>query len=164
MFIFLKRSAASVPTMGTDQEAIFFDAADGLPKYKDDTNTVHDLVGPQGPAGTLLDQQYTIVNSSGGVVTIDLDDPYTYYLLTLTENVTSWSFLNVPSTIGPFKEIAVEIVQDGTTPYSCASPATLGTTAGGAWTVTSILDGREVLGMKIHHSSFVKLFPSGVFG
>lgn len=52
-----------VPTPATDKNTIFFDVADGQPKYKDDTGTVTSLVGatgegvpPGGTAGQVLEK------------------------------------------------------------------------------------------------------------
>ncbi len=46
----------TVPTPATDKNTLFFDAADGEPKYKDDTGTVTPLKGDPGegvpPGGT----------------------------------------------------------------------------------------------------------------
>lgn len=44
-------AAASIPTPSTDKATLFLDAADGLPKYKDDGGTSHSLVGDAGSPG-----------------------------------------------------------------------------------------------------------------
>lgn len=39
----------TIPTPAADKATLFLDAADGFPKYKDDTGTVNSLEGPAGP-------------------------------------------------------------------------------------------------------------------
>lgn len=164
---YLKATSASIPTPSTGKVSQFVDSADGVPKYKDDAGTVTSMVGPTGPTGptgSTLSQQSTSVSSAAGVVTIDLSQPYTLYYLTLTENVTSWVFTNLPaSTI--VSDFSVEITQGATTAYTCVSPASASRTAGTyPWVVSSTLSAVERLGLSVDHSGVKSLFAAGVFG
>ena len=42
---------ATIPTPASGKSTIFLDDADGAPKYKDDTGSVHTLKGDQGDPG-----------------------------------------------------------------------------------------------------------------
>jgi hypothetical protein len=46
-----ERAASAVPTPAADKLTLFADAADGFPKFKDDTGALVSLVGPEGPPG-----------------------------------------------------------------------------------------------------------------
>lgn len=75
-----------VPTPATDKNTLFFDVADGQPKYKDDTGTVNTLVGPpgagdvNGPASSVdntlprFDSTTGKVIQGSGVLVTDLDE------------------------------------------------------------------------------------------
>ena len=102
------------------------------------------------------------INSASGVVTIDLSNGKEVYLLTLTENVTSWSFINPPAA-GFVAEIRIKLTQGASTAYTCVSPASTGMTAGGAWVNSSVLSAVESLGIAIDSSGNKTLFPSGVY-
>jgi hypothetical protein len=120
-----------------------------------------DLTLPRGisilrPAATLA--------SSAGVVTIDCSAAVEVYELTLTENVTAWTFTNLPAA-GYVCELRVDIVQHASSAKTCASPASAGRTAGGtAWSVSSTLSSRESLGLAIDSAGTVQIYPSGVMG
>ena len=100
--------------------------------------------------------------SASGVVTIDLSQPYEVYLLTLTENVTSWVFNNAPAA-GFVAEIRIKLTQGASTAYTCVSPATSGMTAGGAWVVSAAVGASESLGIAVDSAGNRTLFPSGVY-
>jgi len=102
------------------------------------------------------------LTSSSGVVTINVSSDYVAYTLTLTENVTSWSFTNLPAS-GKFKDIFVKIVQHASSAKTVVSPATTAKTAGGAWTVSSTVSSEEVLGLRVFSDGTKELYPSGVF-
>jgi len=103
------------------------------------------------------------LTSASGVVTVDCSSIYTRYAITLTENVTSWVFNNLPAATH-YRDIYVEVTQHASAAKSVVSPATSGKTAGGAWTVSSTLSRVEILGMRIFSTGVVHLFPSGVMG
>lgn len=103
------------------------------------------------------------LTSSSGVVTISVSSDYVAYTLTLTENVTSWSFTNLPAS-GKFKDIFVKIVQHASSAKTVVSPASTSKTAGGAWTVSSTVSSEEVLGIRVFSDGTKELYPSGVFG
>lgn len=105
----------------------------------------------------------TTVASASGVVAIDVSATASHYTLTLTENVTSWSFTNLPAA-GTYRELHVDIVQHASAAKTVVSPATSGRTAGGAWVASSTLSSRETLGLRIFSTGTVHLFPSGVMG
>jgi len=101
------------------------------------------------------------ISSSSGVVTIDLHSGYYSNELTLTENVTSWSFTNLPST-GEVIEKLVPIIQHASAAKTVVSPATTGRTAGGiAWVADTTLSSREVLVIRVDANGTVSLFPTG---
>lgn len=105
----------------------------------------------------------TTVASASGVVAIDVSATASHYTLTLTENVTTWSFTNLPAA-GTYRELHVDIVQHASAAKTVTSPATSGRTAGGAWVASSTLSSREELGLRIYSDGTVELFPSGVMG
>jgi hypothetical protein len=104
--------------------------------------------------GLLPLQKSTTLSSSAGVVTIDLAVPTAHYTLTLTENVTSWVFNNVPAS-GWFREIHVDIVQHASSAKTVVTPATTGRTAGGlAWVASTVLSSRECLVLQCSPRAF----------
>lgn len=103
------------------------------------------------------------ITSAAGVVTIDVMGTYTSHSLTLTENVTSWSFTNLPAS-GKFRDHFVKIIQHASSAKTVTSPATSGRTAGGTWTVSSTVSSQEVLGIRVFSDGTKELYPSGVFG
>lgn len=117
--------------------------------------------GATGPAGSSLLRPAAALSSSGGVVTINLASTTEVYTLTLTENVTSWVFNNLPAS-GYVAEIRIDVVQHASSAKTCVSPASSTSTAGGAWTVSPALSSVESLGLVITHAGAVALYPSGV--
>jgi hypothetical protein len=68
---FLKQTGASVPTPATNKVAIFVDSSSGDPSYKDDTGTIHSLVGGGGsavPSVNGITAAVTIAAGSGAAV------------------------------------------------------------------------------------------------
>lgn len=106
----------------------------------------------------------TTLSSSSGVVTIDVSATYNHYTLTLTENVTSWVFNNLPSVANTFRDIYVRVTQHASSAKTVVSPASAGSTAGGPWTVTTTLSAKETLGLRIWADGSITLFPTGVQG
>lgn len=98
--------------------------------------------------------------TSSGVATINLSSTTSLYLLTLTENLTSWVFNNLPAA-GRYKDIEIQVTQDAAVAYTAASPATAGT-AGGAWNASPALSSVEVLSVRIFSDGSRQLFPSGL--
>ncbi|MFZ5697778.1 MAG: hypothetical protein ACOY9J_03495 [Pseudomonadota bacterium] len=105
----------------------------------------------------------TAVTSAAGVITIDCSSQSRLRTITLTENVTSWSFTNLPAA-GAFVDVSVRITQHASSAKTVVSPATSGRTAGGAWTQSETLGDIETLGLRVYSDGTVDLFPSGVFG
>jgi len=107
----------------------------------------------EGATGTLT--------SAAGVVAIDLNAIYSHYTITLTENVTSWTFSNLPAT-GYYKEINVVIIQNASSAKTVVTPATAGRTAGGLpWVASTVLSSREVLVLQCFSDATRTLFPTG---
>lgn len=102
------------------------------------------------------------LTSSSGVVTVNVMSDYSSYSLTLTENVTSWSFTNLPTT-GRYKDIFIKVVQHASSAKTVVSPASSSKTAGGAWTAETNLSSEEVLGIRVFSDGTRELYPSGVF-
>lgn len=111
-------------------------------------------------AGDIIDTAGT-TSSAAGVVTIDLASSTTHHTLTLSENITSWSFTNLPAA-GKYRDVYVHVIQDAATARTVVSPATAGLTAGGTWTVSSTLSSRETLGLRVFSDGTIHMFPSGV--
>lgn len=116
--------------------------------------------GATGPAGNSMTRPAATLSISSGVVTVDLSSGTEVYELTLSENVTSWTFNNPPAS-GYVAEIRIDVIQHASAAKTCVSPATAGT-AGGAWTVSSALSSRESLGIAVNSAGARQLYPSGV--
>lgn len=131
-------------------------------------------VGTQGPAGPTGATgatgatgmsgagQVAAVTSSAGVITIDCSSENRLRTITLTENVTSWSFTNLPAA-GAFVDVSIRITQHASAAKTVVSPASTSRTAGGAWTQSATVGAIETLGLRIYSDGTVDLFPSGVF-
>lgn len=128
-------------------------------------------VGTQGPAGPTGATGATgmsgagttsAVTSSAGVLTIDCSSANRLRTITLTENITSWSFTNLPAA-GAFVDISIRITQHASSAKTVVSPASTARTAGGAWTQSATVGAIETLGLRIYSDGTVDLFPSGVF-
>ncbi len=117
---------------------------------------------PDRSGNMTLDVEVTsAISSSSGVVTIDLSADIHRYELTLTENVTSWVFSNLPAS-GLYKEIVVTIIQHASAAKTVVSPATAGRTAGGiAWVADTTLSSREALVLHCFSDATRTLFPTG---
>jgi hypothetical protein len=102
------------------------------------------------------------VSSSAGVVTIDLNQPKEKYILTLTENVGTWNFVNYPVAAGTYARIRLAIVQHASAAKTVVSPAP-GKTAGGAWTASATLSSKQWLDLEFDSSGIVGMIPYGVF-
>lgn len=103
------------------------------------------------------------ITQASGTVTIDLSGGASVFLLTLTQNLTGWSFTNLPPS-GSISEIRIVLKQAAGSAFTCVSPASASSTAGGSWTVSSTLGATESLGLAIDSSGNKVLFPSGVYG
>lgn len=104
----------------------------------------------------------TTLSSSSGVVTIDCAADTDLYDLTLTENITSWSFTNLPAA-GTYRDIQVRITQHASSAKTVVSPATAGRTAGGVYVASTALSSIELLTIRVFSDGTKHLFPSGVF-
>lgn len=100
--------------------------------------------------------------SESGVLTIDASSSTTLHTLSLTENITSWTFTGLPAS-GQYRDIEVQITQHASAAKTCVSPATSTCTAGGSWTQSATLGAVEVLGIRVFSDGTRHLFPSGVF-
>lgn len=101
------------------------------------------------------------LTSSAGVVTLDCAAVEDVYTLTLTENVTGWTFSNLPAST-ECRDIFVQIVQHASSAKTVASPATAGRTAGAAWTASATLSSRQTLMLRVFGSGTVELYPYAV--
>ncbi|KFN42352.1 hypothetical protein N789_14275 [Arenimonas oryziterrae DSM 21050 = YC6267] len=97
------------------------------------------------------------------MATIDLSSGNEVFDLAMTANVGGWSILPLPAA-GKVAEIRVLVQQHASAAKSCASPATAGKTAGGAWVISSILGSTESLALAIRSDGTVSVFPAGVNG
>lgn len=97
-----------------------------------------------------------------GEVSIDLASGYQQYLITMTEDLNTWTFTNLPDA-GKFIEIYITMIQGAVTSYDCVSPATSGRTAGGyEWIIDPELSSKEMLVLHIFSDGTKVLFPTGV--
>ena len=101
------------------------------------------------------------LSSAAGVVTIDLSLMTARYELSLTENVTSWVFSNVPAS-GSYKQLYIDIIQDPATPRTVVTPATTGRTATPAWVVDATLSSRETLMLQCYSDASRALYATGI--
>ena len=69
------------------------------------------------------DESLVVLTSTSGVFTVDLDLARSFYL-ELTENITSWTWLNAPSA-GELFDCLILIKQHSSSSKSCANPATV---------------------------------------
>lgn len=103
----------------------------------------------------------TTLSSTAGVATVNLHSGYGAKDLTLTENITSWSFTNLPSS-GEIIEKVINVIQHASAAKTVVSPATSGRTAGGiAWVADTTLSSRETLVLRVDSAGVVTLFPTG---
>jgi len=115
-----------------------------------------------GVIDAALSEKITVISSTAGVVSIDLSLATPNYVLTLTENVTSWNFTNPPAS-GYMKEILITIIQHASSAKTVVTPASAGRTAGGlAWVASTVLSSRECLVMHCFSDATRTLFPTGV--
>lgn len=129
---------------------------------------IQGIQGAPGPSGISGDSAigapapFLTKSIVSGEVSIDLSSGYQQYLVSMTENLTTWTFTNLPDA-GKFIEIYITITQGAVTPYSCASPATAGRTAGGyEWIIDPELSSKEMLVVHIFSDGTKVLFPTGV--
>jgi hypothetical protein len=102
------------------------------------------------------------LTSVSGVLTVNLAATTKVYYCTLHENVTSWVFNNPPAA-GYMSAINIVVTQAASGgPYTCASPATSGYTAGGAWTVSATASKSQWLDLYVSSSGIVKMNPEAV--
>lgn len=134
-----------------------------LDPLTDDQAAYYSLRGPVGPAGTSLNRPADVLSIASGVVTVDLAYVECWEL-TLSENITSWVFVNGPPA-GKKAEISIDVVQNASSAKTCASPASPNRTSGGAaWSPSSVLSSRETLVLVVDSAGTVALYLGGVQG
>lgn len=169
MIVFLKRSAASVPTPATDKVTMFVEDSTGEPSYKDDTGTVTSLKGVAGAAGQGVPtggtagqvlrkidgtdyntewatsgaaEDRNTVSSLSTSGSVDIDYALgDYFTLALAGNVSGFTFSNMPGS-GKGATLMIRITQD-TTPRTVAWPASFkwaGASAGAVSTASGAVD------------------------
>jgi hypothetical protein len=116
----------------------------------------------KGATGNSLSRPTSTITSASGAVTIPLASGNEVYLLTLSENITSWSFTGLPAS-GFTAEIRVEITQSASTAYTCDSPASAGNSAGELWKNSMALGAIESLGIAVDNAGTKTVFASGVY-
>lgn len=160
-------------TLGSAQESIEVNALGAsLKSITADTITLTgETLLSQDPTAALgaVTKQYVdlqsidTLTSSAGVVTVNVSATTTKYTLSLTEDVTSWVFNNLPDS-GKYRELYIEITQHASAAKTVVTPATSGRTAGGAWTVSPTLSSRELLILHVFSDGTKALFPTGLQG
>lgn len=113
-----------------------------------------------GIVGNSLMRPTQSKSSASGVLTIDLSQPYEVYTVTLTENITSWSFTNLPAA-GFTAELRVVITQSASTAYTVANPIS-GGVYGGFSPNSSVLSSVESWGLVVTSAGIIGMFQSGV--
>lgn len=103
-------------------------------------------------------QTESALTSSGGVVAINVSTSENLRRISLTENVTSWSFTNRPAS-GKYRDIYIEITQDAVTDYTVTLP-TGDKVAGGPWVMPPTLGASVTVGVRIGNTT-TKWFPAG---
>ena len=123
MLTFIKRLASTVLTPATGKVTLFVDSTTGEPAYKNDAGTVSTLRGASGSIKPLA-----ALSIAAGVVAIDLSLGE-HFTLTLSANVTSITFTNLPAA-GFARELSIRFVQDATGGRTVALPASFKATGG----------------------------------
>jgi hypothetical protein len=93
-----------------------------------------------------------------GVQTIDVGNVADTWFITLTEDITSWNFTNLPAA-GRYRDIFI-VINQVSPAKNVVSPASL--TAGSAWIVSAVNGSFEILGLRVFDTGTYILFPSGV--
>lgn len=107
--------------------------------YLDTTDASIDKMIVTGSVG----YTQTGLASASGVLNINLNTSKEHFTLGLTENVTSITFSNLPAEVNCTK--IIKIVQDATTPYTVAFPASFKWAGGAEGTVSSTLSAEDLL-------------------
>lgn len=139
--ILVESTAASIPTPQVSRVTLFVDSSTGEPSYKDDAGTTTSLRGADGAAGGVT-SPVTGISSSAGVLNIDCSLG-NYFTTTLTENITSITFSNLPAS-GEAETIMLRITQHASAPKTVAWPAAF-KWAGSAGSVSSTNSAVDVL-------------------
>jgi hypothetical protein len=115
-----------------------------------------------GATGNSLARPTTTLTSASGVLTINLALGYEVYLVTLTENITSILFQNLPSSSAVTAEISIEFTQPASgSPFTVSNPATTGGNMGGVWAMAQALGVTDVIGLRLTSAAKVKVFWAG---
>ena len=115
--------------------------------------------GPAGASGTSLNRPLnSSLTSSSGSAVIDLSLGKEVYWITLTENTTI-TFTNLPAS-GYVAEIRVRITQHASSAKTCVFSGT--SVEPTWWSVSSVLNSKEDVGVEIDSVGNLVLFPSGV--
>lgn len=113
-----------------------------------------------GPINSVILSQYSSQSSSSGVLTVDCSASATKRTITLSENITGWSFTNAPS-VGEFRDLYFEFTQ--TSPAKTVALPSGDKVAGGPW-VMPITNGASVtVGCRINGDGTREWFPSGEY-
>ena len=113
-----------------------------------------------GIVGNSLMRPTQSKSSASNVLTIDLSQPYEVYTVILTENITSWSFTNLPAA-GFTAELRIVFTQSASTAYTVANPIS-GGVYGGFSPNSSALRSVESWGLVVTSAGIIGLFQSGV--
>ena len=124
------------------------------------TNAANSAAAAQTAATSPRVYNQAALSPASGVVSINLANNTQEYTLTLNQNITGWTFTGLPAS-GQIARITVVLTQ-GSTAFTCVSPATSGHTSGGAWTVSSTVNSVQYLQLEINSGGTVKLFAEGV--
>lgn len=158
-FTFIAGTTPATPSSGKSK--LYVDSTTG-PSYVDDAGVVHSLkgsTGTTGPVGNSLARPLnSSLTSSAGSAVIDLSLGKEVYLITLTENTTI-TFTNLPAS-GYVAEVRVRITQHASSAKTCVFSGT--SVEPTWWSVSSVLNSKEDVGVEIDSVGNLVLFPSGV--
>jgi hypothetical protein len=100
------------------------------------------------------------ITSANNVATVNLNAAQDF-ILTATQDVTSWVYQNLPAA-GFIKKIRIVIIQNAVSAKTIASPATAGHTAGGPWIANTGLGSIQALDCSVDSAGVVTVVPTPV--
>lgn len=136
--LFAEGVAAATPSAG---EVVIYAKSDGLMYSKDDAGVETALGGGGGSNRAVV----TAAASTAGVLGIDWSTG-DYFTHTFDENVTSWSFTNLPSSPTGIA-LVIRFQQDPTTPRTITWPASFRWVSGTDGVISSTVNAVDVLSL-----------------
>lgn len=136
--LFAEGAAAATPSAG---EVVIYAKSDGLMYSKDDAGVETALGGGGGSNRAVV----TAAASTAGVLGIDWSTG-DYFTHTFDENVTSWSFTNLPSSPTGIA-LVIRFQQDPTTPRTMTWPSSFRWVGGTDGVISNTVNAVDVLSL-----------------